>query len=104
MSNRKDNKGRVLQKGESQRKDGTYMYRWTDLGKKRQCIYAKTLNDLRKQEQKLFSEISNGVLRTNITLNQQIELYLQTKAIINFTKNVMIKIWLIVQSPFCKKL
>lgn len=80
MSNRKDNKGRVLKKGESQRKDGTYMYRWTDIGKKRQCIYAKSLNDLRKQEQQLLSEISNGVLRTDITLNQQIELYLQTKA------------------------
>ena len=74
MSNRKDNKGRVLKKGESQRKDGTYMYRWTDIGKKRQCIYAKSLNDLRKQEQQLLSEISNGVLRTDITLNQQNQL------------------------------
>ena len=26
---RKDNKGRVLRTGESQRKDGRYMYRWT---------------------------------------------------------------------------
>lgn len=99
MSNRKDNKGRVLKKGESQRKDGTYMYRWTDIGKKRQCIYAKSLNDLRKQEQQLLSEISNGVLRTDITLNQQIELYLQTKANIS---NQLIQIILIIITTVSK--
>lgn len=49
MPSRKDNKGRVLEKGESQRTDGTYMYRWTDLSKKRQTIYARTLNELRKK-------------------------------------------------------
>ena len=50
MPSRKDNKGRVLEKGESQRTDGTYMYRWTDLSKKRQTIYARTLNELRQKE------------------------------------------------------
>lgn len=30
MVRRKDKKGRVLKDGESQRKDGTYQYRWTD--------------------------------------------------------------------------
>ena len=40
--NRKDNKGKVLRKGESQRKDGTYMFRFTDECKKRKSIYAKT--------------------------------------------------------------
>ena len=30
MERRKDNKGRVLKEGESQRKDGLYQYRWTD--------------------------------------------------------------------------
>lgn len=29
MANRKDTKGRVLKAGESQRKDGIYMYRYT---------------------------------------------------------------------------
>ena len=47
---RKDSKNRVLEKGESQREDGTYMYRWTDLSKKRQTIYAKTLAELREKE------------------------------------------------------
>lgn len=32
MSNkRKDSKGRVLKKGESERSNGSYMYRYTDL-------------------------------------------------------------------------
>lgn len=80
MSNsRKDNKGRVLKKGENQRKDGTYMYRWTDIEKQRRCIYAKTLNGLREEEKKINSEISNGISRSKVSLNQQIELYLSTK-------------------------
>lgn len=47
---RKDTKGRVLEKGESVRPDGTYMYRWTDINKKRQTIYAHSLNELRAKE------------------------------------------------------
>ena len=50
MEKRKDSKNRILNKGESQRKDGTYMYRWTDNNKKRQTVYAKTLNELRQKE------------------------------------------------------
>ena len=62
MPSRKDNKGRVLEKGESQRTDGTYMYRWTDLSKKRQTIYARTLNELRQKElQVTKTEIISGV-------------------------------------------
>ena len=37
---RKDSKGRVLKDGESQRANGTYDYRYTDIHKKRRCIYA----------------------------------------------------------------
>ena len=40
---RKDSKNRVLRAGESQRKDGTYMYRYTDITGKRVCVYARTL-------------------------------------------------------------
>ena len=77
---RKDNKGRVLRKGESQRKDGIYMYRWTDLNKNRQCIYANNLNDLREQENGITQEVANGVVRKSMTLNELIELYLSSKA------------------------
>ena len=53
MQRRKDNKGRVLQKGESQRSDLTFMYRYNDLDGKRKCIYGKTLDELRKKEKEL---------------------------------------------------
>ena len=43
---RKDSKGRVLKDGESQRANGTYDYRYTDIHKKRRCIYAKSLTEL----------------------------------------------------------
>lgn len=49
MERRKDNKGKVLKEGESQRKDLTYMYRYYDVDHKRKCIYAKTLDELRKK-------------------------------------------------------
>lgn len=48
---RRDNKGRVLQKGESQRKDLTYQYRFTDPTKKRITVYAPTLKELREKEE-----------------------------------------------------
>ncbi len=47
---RKDNKGRVLRSGESQRKDRTYDYRYTDAFGKRRSVYADTLQELREKE------------------------------------------------------
>lgn len=46
---RRDTKNRVLRTGESQRPDGTYMYRFSDFKKHRRTIYAKTLNELREK-------------------------------------------------------
>lgn len=76
---RKDNKGKILKTGESQRKDLSYMYRWTDDTGKRQCIYANDLNELREQENLISQELAVGVSRTSVTLNEQIEIYLDTK-------------------------
>lgn len=76
---RRDNKGRILRTGEQQRKDKTYMYRWTDSLGKRNTIYGKTLEELREEEDRIQKEISVGMSRTAITLNQQIEEYLETK-------------------------
>ena len=45
---RKDSKGRVLKDGESQRANGTYDYRYTDIHKKRRCIYANNSDYLQK--------------------------------------------------------
>ena len=58
---RKDSKNRVLRAGESQRKDGTYMYRYTDITGKRVCVYARTLEDLRVKEQTIQKELNDGI-------------------------------------------
>ena len=45
MASRKDNKGRVLRKGEFQRaSDGKYVYGYTDPNGGRHYIYSKDLN------------------------------------------------------------
>lgn len=76
---RKDNKNRILRKGEQQRKDNTYSYRWTNPNGKRQYIYARTLDELRQKESEINQEVSMGISRTSVTLNQQIEIYLSIK-------------------------
>lgn len=58
---RKDSKGRILKDGESQRKNGSYMYRYTDIHKKRQYVYAKTLTELRKQEEIIKWDLADGI-------------------------------------------
>ena len=58
---RKDSKGRVLKDGESQRVNGTYDYRYTDIHKKRRCIYAKSLPELRKKEDELRRDMADGI-------------------------------------------
>ena len=45
LKRRKDSKNRVLKQNESQRKDGTYQYRWRDKLGNRYTIYAKTLQE-----------------------------------------------------------
>lgn len=77
---RKDNKGRVLKENESQRKDGTYQYRWRVNGK-RQTIYAPTLVELREKEQAVLKDKSDGI-RTeakNVTLNDIYDLWCEMK-------------------------
>ena len=58
---RKDSKGRVLKDGESQSANGTYDYRYTDIHKKRRCIYAKSLTELRKKEDELRRDMADGI-------------------------------------------
>lgn len=79
LQRRKDNKGRVLNTGESQRKNLTYMYRWEDLKGKKKTIYAKTLNELREKEKEIQNELLKGISRSDSTLNEQIEFYLNSK-------------------------
>lgn len=51
---RKDNKGRVLRKGETQRSnDGKYVYTYVDPEGKRRSIYSKDIMELREREKEL---------------------------------------------------
>lgn len=62
-----------------QRKDLTYMYRWSNCYGERKTIYANTLNELRSQEKQIRRETDIGISRSNVTLNEQIDRYLKTK-------------------------
>lgn len=96
MERRKDNKGRVLQKGESQRKDGRYVYQYSDIYGKRKCIYANTLSDLRKQEKQIERDFGDNIdtLGAEITLNEQFDKYISLKTQIrNSTKQNYIDLW-----------
>ena len=58
---RKDSKGRVLRTGESERKDGLYQFRYEDISGKRQTIYDRDLNELRKKEKEIQKQLDEGV-------------------------------------------
>ena len=81
MANRKDAKGRVLKAGESQRKDGTYMYRYTDVRGNRRSIYSPDLQELRKKEKAIQKDLDDGIdyAAGNITVFELIEKYLKIK-------------------------
>lgn len=76
---RKDNKGRNLFTGESQRKDGSYMYRFSVAGK-RKTIYAPTLNELRQKEKAIRQDIDDGISISNseITVAELLQIHLDT--------------------------
>lgn len=80
--NRKDSKGKVLQKGESQRADGRYVYRYTERGETR-SIYAKTLAELRQKEKDLTKAEVTGINyhdANRLTLNDVFDEYMKLKA------------------------
>lgn len=60
-SKRKDKNRVVLRKGEIERPNGTYQYRWTDKTGARHAIYAKTLDELRVKEEDILKDQLDGV-------------------------------------------
>ena len=58
---RRDNKGRILKDGESQRKDGRYQYRYKDIDGKRRCIYNLDLHALRREAEEINRHLGLGV-------------------------------------------
>lgn len=77
VERRKDHKGRVLNKGESQRKDLTYMYRYKDLDGERKSIYGRTLNELRNKENEINKRLILGLYSTEYTLNQLFDKWIE---------------------------
>lgn len=92
---RRDNKGRILRKGEGQNKDGRYYYVYTDRVGKRRRIYGTDLAELREAEQQIKKDISDGIdiAAADRTLNEQFELYLSTKDIRQSSKAHYIDLW-----------
>lgn len=80
---RKDSNGRVLNKGESQRKsDMMYVYTYYDPFKKRRYIYAKDLQKLREKEKKLLKDQLDGLdvyVAGKADLNFLFDRYISTK-------------------------
>lgn len=104
---RKDSKNRILKIGESQRKDGTYQYRYVDVHKKRRYVYAPTLGELRDKEKEIQRDLDDGIdyAAGEITVIDLVEQYISqkqsvkynTKVGYNFVQNVMKK------QEFCYK-
>ena len=80
-SRRKDKNRKVLKTGEVQRKDGYYVYRWTARNGTRHSVSAKTLEELRKKEEDISRDKSDGIREAerNITLNHIFELWKNMK-------------------------
>ncbi|MGN0385178.1 MAG: tyrosine-type recombinase/integrase [Lachnospiraceae bacterium] len=78
---RKDNKGRILRTGESQRNDLTYEFRYTDITGKRKSVYAKNLQELRKREARIQKDIDDGINYCEGTINtiELVERYVALK-------------------------
>lgn len=97
-SKRKDSKGRVLKEGESQRKDGTYQYRYTDPCGKRKCVYARTLDTLRDKENAIASDLRDGIggdmasmpLEELVAAHIRRKKKLRPKTVINYTNKLKI--------------
>ena len=92
---RTDNKGRILKDGETQRKDGTYRFTYTDTDGVRHDVYSKRLvptdrlppgckDDLclREKERKINRDLEDGIkaaVENKAALNDLFELYMANK-------------------------
>ena len=87
---RKDNRGRVLKTGESQRKDLIYQYRYTDSCGKRHTVYAPTLEGLRKKEEEINrTEIDGASYHDGgITVVELLERYISLKQGVRYATTV----------------
>ena len=82
-TSRKDSKGRVLRKGETQRaSDGKYMYVYRDVLGRRRYIYSNDLMKLREREKKVQRDVDDGIdtyTASKRDLNYLFDCYMATK-------------------------
>lgn len=89
---KKDKKGRNLYKGERQRKDGRYEYRYTNSLGKQKSVYSWRLVEsdatpagkprekaLREIERSINKDLFDGIISTDITLNSYFDIFMETK-------------------------
>ncbi len=78
---RRDKRGRILKTGETQRSDGSYMYRYTDIHKKRKYVYARTLEKLRQKEADIHRDLIDGIDTTGgeMTVIELVDKYMNLK-------------------------
>lgn len=78
---RKDSKGRNLRTGESQRKDGRYVYRWQENGKEK-SVYSMDLGELREKEKQIQKDLEDGIntkAANSATLNDIFDKWIEKK-------------------------
>ena len=87
---RKDDKGRVLKTGESQRKDSRYPYRYKDIYGERKVIYAADLKELREKEEQILNNVNDGVdyAAGGITVLELLERYINLKQGVRYNTKV----------------
>ncbi len=95
---RKDNRGRNLRTGESQRKDGLYMYRYKDERTgRRLAVYSPDLAELRKKEKEIEKDQDEGILTDtqfkSMTLNELFDIYLETRKLAESTRANYRRMW-----------
>lgn len=78
---RRDKNRIVLKTGESQRKDGSYDFRWTDAMGKRHSTYAKTLTELREKEKAIERDSLDNIRREgdDMTVGELFRLWFSLK-------------------------
>lgn len=97
---RKDNKGRVLHQGESQRPDGKYEFKYTDAVGKRHSVYSWKLVDsdkvpqgkrcgasLREMEKKISRDAMDGIFtdKSKESLDKRYRDFYETKSLLKAT-------------------
>lgn len=102
MSKRRDSKKRILQNGESQRKDGKYEFKYVDANGTRRSAYSWKLVatdrvpegkrcelSLREMEKQIRRDLEDGICiytADNVTLNQLFDIYMSTKVLKQSTR------------------